>query len=330
MRANVMSAERGQGLIQTLSLLAALATLVLVVVGGVVRVSGSGLGCPDWPLCHGRVLPPWELTAVIEYTHRFVASAVVSPLVLATAGLVWWTRRQEPWLVVTATLAVVLLAGQAILGGVTVLWELPPVTVAAHLALGQALLACLVVLAVAARRPSSAAAHEHTRSADASGEAPGLSPRLALAAAGVLYLLLLTGAFVTASGALAACPSWPLCDGTSVLGGPAGRLSHIHMLHRLAALLLGLFVLYVLHRGIRRPGSGATRLLSMTATGLFAAQVLAGALMIWLGFPVVLLALHLALASATWASVVALAALSLPRLHAAAASPAPQAGPAHA
>jgi heme A synthase len=328
-----MSAGRGQRWVQALSLAAVVATLALVVLGGVVRVTGSGLGCPDWPLCHGRVLPPWELTAVIEYTHRLVASAVVSPLVLATVGLVWWTRRREPWLVATASLAVVLLAGQALLGGVTVLRELPPATVAAHLALGQALLACLVVLAVSARRGPL----DLTVLPDAPGRQPGgpageipdRFPRLALAAAGSLYLLLLTGAFVTASGAMAACPSWPLCDGTSVLGA-AGRLSHLHMLHRLAALVIGLFVLYVLHLGMRCRAPRATRLLCSTATGLFAAQVLVGALMIWQGFPVSLLALHLALASGTWACVVAVAALSLPGRQAASLGPAPQRGPAHA
>jgi heme A synthase len=103
------------------------------------------------------------------------------------------------------------------------------------------------------------------------------------------------------------------------------------MLHRLAALVIGLFVLYVLHLGVRRPGLGAARLMSASAICLFAAQVAAGALMVMLGFPVALLALHLALASATWACTVAVAALNFPGLHAASAGrAAPQTGPARA
>jgi heme A synthase len=317
------------------SLTAALAALVLVVLGGVVRVTGSGLGCPDWPLCHGRVLPPWELTAVIEYTHRLVASAVVSPLVLVTAGMVWWSHRREPWLVAPASLSVVLLLGQALLGGVTVLRELPPVTVAAHLALGQALLACLVLVAVAARRglPAGEIRPDESRPppVEPGRERPDPFPRLALAAVAGLYLLLLTGAYVTASGAIAACPEWPLCQG---LDFPAGRLSYIHMLHRLAALVIGLFVLYVLHLGFRRrEGPRITRLLALTAAGLFAAQVLVGALMVWTGFPVArvaLMALHLAVSSAVWAATVAVASLSLPALRPAMLRPMPRQGPAHA
>ena len=59
-----------------------LCVLLLITVGGIVRTTGSGLGCPDWPLCYGKVLPPFEYHAIIEYIHRFVASIIVGPLVL--------------------------------------------------------------------------------------------------------------------------------------------------------------------------------------------------------------------------------------------------------
>ncbi|MFQ6027327.1 MAG: COX15/CtaA family protein, partial [Dehalococcoidia bacterium] len=101
-----------------ISLLAVFFTFSLVILGGVVRVTGSGLGCPDWPLCYGRVIPPLEMTAIIEYTHRLVASAIVGPLVLLVCGVVWLAHRRERWLVVPASLAVALLLGQGLLGGV--------------------------------------------------------------------------------------------------------------------------------------------------------------------------------------------------------------------
>ena len=68
---------------QKLSAFTVVATYALIVIGGIVRVTGSGLGCPDWPTCHGQIIPPLEQTALIEYTHRFVG-ALVSPLILAT------------------------------------------------------------------------------------------------------------------------------------------------------------------------------------------------------------------------------------------------------
>ena len=84
---------RAQGWIRPLSTLTVFSVFGLVVLGGVVRVTGSGLGCPDWPLCYGRVVPPWELTALIEYSHRMVASAIVGPLVLLTCGVSWLAHR---------------------------------------------------------------------------------------------------------------------------------------------------------------------------------------------------------------------------------------------
>src|SRR5207245_9985474 len=78
-----------------LTVAAALVTYALVVLGGVVRVSGSGLGCPDWPLCHGRLLPPLNLHAIIEYSHRTTASLASALIVLtaAVALLAWRTSR---------------------------------------------------------------------------------------------------------------------------------------------------------------------------------------------------------------------------------------------
>ena len=67
------------------SLIAALGQVTL---GGVVRVTESGLGCPDWPLCHGGIIPPFELSTLIEYAHRLSAS-VLGLIVLALAALAW-------------------------------------------------------------------------------------------------------------------------------------------------------------------------------------------------------------------------------------------------
>src|SRR5207248_3465081 len=98
-----------------LTVAAALVTYALVVLGGVVRVSASGLGCPDWPLCHGRLLPPLNLHAIIEYSHRTTAS-LTSLLVVATALAVWVAWRDRRDLLIPATLAVGLLVVQVILG----------------------------------------------------------------------------------------------------------------------------------------------------------------------------------------------------------------------
>src|SRR5437773_5025161 len=73
---------------------AATFTYLLVILGAIVRITGSGLGCGEhWPLCNGKLLPPLDLPTLIEYGHRLVAAGV-SVLVTALAGYAWWLRRE--------------------------------------------------------------------------------------------------------------------------------------------------------------------------------------------------------------------------------------------
>src|SRR5437879_9489583 len=185
---------------RALSVATAVATYALVVLGGVVRVSGSGLGCPDWPLCHGRVLPPLDLHAIIEYSHRTAAS-LTSTLVVLTAAVAWMAWRNRRDLVVPATLAVSLLAVQVVLGAITVRLELPPMIVLAHLATAMALLGAVCVTAVASLLPAPTGGVDRVA-----------SRRTLLAAAGT-YLLIISGSLVVGSGASGSCDAWPLCGG---------------------------------------------------------------------------------------------------------------------
>jgi len=139
---------------RALSVATAVVTYALVVLGGVVRVSGSGLGCPDWPLCHGRLLPPLDLHAIIEYSHRTTAS-LASALIVLTAAFAWLAWRKRRDLVIPSTVALALLVVQVILGAITVRLELPPMIVLAHLATAMALLAAVCVTATTARLPQN-------------------------------------------------------------------------------------------------------------------------------------------------------------------------------
>jgi len=281
---------------RALSVATALVTYALVVLGGVVRVSGSGLGCPDWPLCHGRVLPPLDLHAIIEYSHRTTAS-LTSVLVVATAVVAWvaWHKRRD--LVIPATFAVGLLAIQVVLGAITVRLELPPMIVLAHLATAMALLGAVCVTAVAAMMPTTAGTVDAESVARARGAAAGT------------YLLILSGSLVVGSGASGACDAWPLCGGGfrfAFDGSPA-----IQLLHRGAAAAIGVLVvmglLSVLARQRRAPAVRATVALTMAA---LAFQVAVGAAVVTLHLPAVLRGLHLALASAVWTGTVVLAVIA--------------------
>ena len=281
---------------RALTVATALVTYALVVLGGVVRVSGSGLGCPDWPLCHGRLLPPLNLHAIIEYSHRTTASLASALIVLTAAvALLAWRKRRD--IVIPAMVAFGLLVAQVVLGAITVRLELPPMIVLAHLATAMALLAAVCVTAVAASVPQSTTPTDRA------------SVPLARAAAAGTYLLILSGSLVVGSGASSSCAAWPLCGGGFSLsfdGFPA-----IQLLHRGLAAAIGVLIIVSLFALLKRYRVDRTVRATVALTlAALAFQVAVGAAVVTLQLPAALRGLHLALASAVWAGTVVLAVLA--------------------
>jgi protoheme IX farnesyltransferase len=288
-----MTVSAGYKRLVYLTLLAALPAAFW---GGIVRVTGSGLGCPDWPLCHGQFLPSLDVATRIEWIHRFLA--IVAGLTLAALAV--WTLvryRTDRRAIAFVGLAVVLYWLQAILGAITVLLELPDTWVTLHLANAELFLAVLTVYAVALRWPAAG---------------PGLAKPsaftwLALSAAAGTFLLMLSGAYVRGDAATAACSTWPLCDD----GIPTGGAAAVHMAHRYIAAAVGVLVAYAVAGAWKRrreiPGLGAAAALT---GGLFALQVVVGALNPLTGFSPWPLGAHPAIATALWCATVALAVLA--------------------
>ena len=299
-RADADEQEVAEGLpgrpFKTLAVTTVVTTFGLVVLGGVVRLTDSGLGCPDWPLCHGQLIPPADKATLIEYSHRLLAS-VVGVLAIATTVVVWLKWRHVRWMSVPAALGVVLLVGQGVLGGFTVLRELPGELVLAHLATAELLIACYLIIALAAFR--------HPAPGGMYGLINSDKFVLAVLATALLnYGLILSGSYVTVSGAATACgESWPLCHGL-----PQGLLPNIHMGHRFVALFAGLATVGVAcaawSRRLENPvlGYGAA-----FAAGAFLLQVALGAGIVWEGFPLSLRLAHLAIATLMWLGLVAMA-----------------------
>ena len=130
----------------------ALAAWVLVAVGGVVRVTGSGLGCPHWPLCTANAIPLDQRASFIEYSHRAVVGLLIV-LVVAVAVQAWRSYRSRPDVLWPALAAVVLVPLQAVLGAVAVWLKLPGWVVAFHFVVGMLFLGTIVYTAAAAWRP---------------------------------------------------------------------------------------------------------------------------------------------------------------------------------
>src|SRR6184192_3468448 len=119
-----------------------------IALGGVVRVTGSGLGCPDWPLCHGRPYPAADIHSIIEYSHRSVGT-ITGVLLIGTVALAWVVFRQRrPLVAWQATASLVAIAAEGALGGVVVANELASWLVLVHLGLAMIIIGFLIATAV--------------------------------------------------------------------------------------------------------------------------------------------------------------------------------------
>ena len=283
------------------------ATYLLIVLGAVVRVTGSGMGCADdWPLCQGRLFPPLEFGPLLEYTHRLVG-AVVSALIVAVVGGIWLLFRHRQRLVALAGGVVVLLIIQIGLGAVTVMTELDPLVVLIHLGLAMLVLGALVMIAVYMGSDDGVAP---TITGDSRSLDQWLGFRtLVLTTAVAIYALVMTGAAVRATGATWSCIGWPDCNGILLPLG-VDPLVDTHLLHRFTAYTIAVLAVFAVVRA--RPWRRRFPAVWWGALALVASVVAQGAIGVWgvtAGFVPLIQGLHVAGASAAWTAAVALAAL---------------------
>src|SRR5262245_9633796 len=262
---------------------AAACTYLLIVLGAVVRITGSGLGCGDhWPLCNGHFFPPLDdIGTVIEWSHRLVA-ALVSVLVVGLAVYEWFVTRGrflDPGLPpgvrkpTAAFVAVGLLVVQVLLGAITVKLELPAWTVILHLGTAMLLLATLLIVAAGSR--------------------PSLHPGSRLLAP-LSFVTVLFGALTANLGAASACGGFPLCSGQ--VWTTAGPLAWIHWIHRLLAYTLAVVAIVWAVRSRARA--------AFIVAGLNALPMTIGRAMVLHGLPSRLSAALGWVGAAVWAAVV--------------------------
>jgi heme o synthase len=265
------------------------ATFVLIGVGGLVRATDSGLGCPDWPGCFGRLVPPAELHAWVEHSHRLVA-AVVAVLVAWLAVAAWRTG-QPRGVRRTAAAALVVVLTQALIGAVVVWWKLEAESVTLHLGTALLLVALLEVVAFRARWPAGPSSRRRDRG----------FVRLAAAGAGLVYLQMLVGSTVTGHHAGLAYPLNVLLPDL----GPA--VARIQLAHRALAVVVAALVVatWLVARRTQRAHPTVTRLAGYAA-GLVLVQVVLGVANVANRLSALTVIPHLVVGSLLWGAMFAL------------------------
>jgi cytochrome c oxidase assembly protein subunit 15 len=276
------------GLLVGLALASVIANVVIVVTGGAVRLTNSGLGCPTWPRCSSGSLVPTKqlgINGAIEFTNRTL-TFVLTVIVVATLVVAWRQRTEQR----LALLAVLGIPAQALLGGIVVLTDLNPWLVAAHFLLSSALIAITLLL------------YLRVRGVGAVAGIPSAAIWLARGLAGVTVAVLAIGTVVTGSG-----PHAGDLDDNGRLHRIGLNPSGVAQLHADAVMvLIGLTVgllalLYALRSG------PAARISVLTLLGIELAQGVIGYTQYFLHVPALLVGLHMFGACLVW--VAALTAL---------------------
>ena len=234
----------------------ALLAFLLAVLGSWVRINDAGLTCPDWPLCHGALVPSLRGGVVLEWSHRLIA--LVESFVVLGAIVTGVRERKRVAGVTPALIALgIVFACQVCLGGATVLLANSPLSVMLHWGMGMAFLGTLTVLAVLAMHaPRPANAPLATLQFDS-----GAAPPLAFAA-GLAFVTMCAGAYVSSSFAGLACPTVPGCNGT-LLGTTAPQFAQ--MIHRLSGCAFAIVAVIATLAALR---GSSRRVTAFAALGL--------------------------------------------------------------
>lgn len=281
-----------------------IATFFLVIAGGLVTSTDSGLAVPDWPLSYGQVMPPMVGGIFYEHGHRMVATFVG---ILTTILAIWlWRSEKRRWVRTLGGIALLAVITQGVLGGLTVLYLLPTWISVSHATLAQSFFSLTIVLALVTS--PSWTKMRRIETVDASR-----TRRLALFATGAVFIQLILGALIRHTGSGLAIPDFPLTYGHLLPPGDSGALPAIndyrigwdlapvtlgqiwvHFAHRAWAAVVVIAVLMNVIHILRAHTEAMLREPALVQGVLLVFQILLGGLTVWTGKGVEIATAHVA------------------------------------
>jgi len=271
------------------SFLGILMVLFQITLGGIVRITESGLGCPDWPLCDGQIVPELDFHTAIEWGHRVSGASIGILIILINIiSIKFFGRKSFQSIIAFSLLLLVILEG--ILGGITVLTELAWWVRLIHLG------GSFIILFLFAYLFSSIG--QGSKKSFMSNLKKFQEYILNITMIGLL-ILMLYGSAIVGLGVNSSCMSWPDCMGQWIRFNETSYF--LHMIHRYLALVFGLMILYLSHAvgRVAMPGSFVkviARLLGLT----FVIHILFSIGLVHAGFDGWLRVVHLSLAGIIW------------------------------
>ncbi len=293
-----------------LAKLAAIATFILLVIGGTVNPTGSSLACPEPTLvCHGQLFPPMVGGVFYEHGHR-LAAMTVGLLQIALTVLLFRRRANHPGYGKLAFILIGLVVAQGALGAITVKYKLPWFISTGHLLLGMSYFATLIYTAFRTRpAPSVVEMQRHDKLRDELGSAR----RWIGIAGATVFVQLLLGALVRHLGAAMVCLGMPKCT-MSGDWWPDSGVQHLHMIHRgfgvVVAIVTTIAAIIIARRARSWP---QLRLLSMLAPLVVVSQVCLGIMTVLSMRAVPIAVGHFAGAATLWAMWMSMWLMTAPR-----------------
>lgn len=318
--------HRVSDVFRSLAITTFIATLALIVVGGIVRVSDSGLGCGPagagihgWPFCGGRVIPIVDTRMIIEYTHRALASAV-GVLLIALAVMAWRSYRQNKPVLNISMATLTLVIAEGLLGALTVEHGLHATLVAIHLGVSMVIVGLLLALLFVIREQAGESA-TNAAPVQAAGR---LTRVMEIVAPLLTWSTIVVGGYVAgtqkygtvagdlgySSGAHMACSDqFPKCLGSWWPWGTSSAVDW-QLTHRLFMYLTAIAVIWLAVLVWRRLSSGVARKLAVASVVVLGAQILLGAMNVWYGEHRGMILAHLTLGTILWLVVMSTAWVS--------------------